>query len=415
VRPRPELGAIVLFVAWGTVAPAGLVGQEAVSASAPARPWNELSTDWIALQLHVTAMEDGAFFSQNAANESQLGEIPSAGEFRVSRLQLNGQVTAPFPWSFEVNAGYNGLDENNGDTNWTIADLWVAVPLAHVATVTVGEQEAGVGMERLSHGEDLSFMERSTMSEAYKKSHELGVRFTGTAAGERMTWSAGWFNDWLTDHLSFDESGNTYAGRVTGLLLDQDGGRELVHVGASAAYAQAQSGAAQSRSRPEVHQAPYYVDTGSFPANHTRALGFELAAVKGPVTVTGEYTLAEASAPASGNPRFDGWYVTASWVLTGETRPYEHANGYFGRITPDSPLSFAHGGLGAFELAARYSWIDLASQAIQGGKFDRWSGALSWYPTKWGRFEFDYGYGRLQRFGVTGLTRFYQLRLQVEL
>ena len=40
---------------------------------------------------------------------------------------------------------------------------------------------------------------------------------------------------------------------------------------------------------------------------------------------------------------------------------------------------------------------------------------LSWYPTKVWRFEFDYGYGRLQRFGTTGLTRFYQLRLQFEI
>src|SRR5262249_37438040 len=117
----------------------------------------------------------------------------------------------------------------------------------------------------------------------------------------------------------------------------------------------------------------------------------------------------------SGNPRFDGWYVTATWVLTGETRPYEHANGYFGRVTPDSPLSFTNGGLGAFAVPARYSWIDLTSGAIEGGRLDRWTGAFSWYPTNWGRFEFNYGYGRLQRFGTTGISRFYQLRLQFEI
>jgi phosphate-selective porin OprO/OprP len=270
-------------------------------------------------------------------------------------------------------------------------------------------------MERLSHGEDLSFMERSTMSEAYKKSHALGVRFTGTAAGDRMTWSAGWFNNWLTDDLSFAKSGNSYAGRVTGLAVEEDGGRRLLHLGASAAYTQAQNGSSQVRSRPEVHQAPYFVDTGSFAVNHTTGLGFELAAVEGPFTVAAEYTLADFSAPASGNPRFDGWYVTASWVLTGETRPYEKTKGYFGRVVPTAPFSFSRGGAGAWELAARYSWIDLSSQAIQGGKFDRWSGALSWYPTRCGRFEFDYGYGRLQRSGTTGLTRFYQLRFQIEI
>jgi phosphate-selective porin OprO and OprP len=410
-----RLGAIALAFGLTAIVPVPLFAQDDPPPLTVSKPWNEIATKWIALQLHVTAMEDGAFFSQNEASDGQVGPLPSAGEFRLSRLQLNGQLTAPFPWSFEVNAGYNGLDQNNGEASWSISDLWIAVPIGGVATVTVGEQEAGVGMERLSHGEDLSFMERSTMSEAYKKAHELGVRFTGTAAGDRMTWSAGWFNDWVTDGLSFDASGNSFAGRVTGLLLDQDGGRELLHVGISGAYSQAQNGAVQTRSRPEVRQAPYFVDTDSFPASHSDAIGFELAAVRGPVTVTSEYTLADVSAPESGNPLFSGWYVTASWVLTGETRPYEHANGYFGQLEPAVPFSFDRGGAGAWELAARYSWIDLTSQAVGGGKFDRWSGALSWYPTKIWRFEFDYGYGRLQRFGTTGLTRFYQLRLQFEI
>jgi phosphate-selective porin OprO/OprP len=408
-------GTIALAIVLAIVSVPCLSAQEVASPPAAPKPWNELSTNWIALQLHVTAMEDGAFFSQNDASVSQVGAQPSTGEFRVSRLELLGQLNAPFPWSFDVNANYNGLDQNSDERNWVIYDLNVSVPLGSAANVTVGEQEEGVGMERLSHGEDLTFMERSTMSEAYKKSHALGVRFTGTAAGGLMTWSAGWFNNWLTDHESFAASGNSYAGRVTGLLLDQDGGRELVHVGASGSYTQAQDGAVQSKSRPEVHEAPDFVDTGSFPADHTSGVGFELAAVHGPFTITSEYTLADVSAPASGNPRFSGWYVTASWILTKETRPYEHSKGLFGQLVPDSPFSFRGGGIGAFELAARYSWINLTSQAIQGGKFDRWSGALSWFPTKVWRFEFDYGYGRLQRFGTTGLTRFYQLRLQFEI
>ncbi|HTY41123.1 MAG TPA: porin [Thermoanaerobaculia bacterium] len=148
-------------------------------------------------------MEDGALFSQNAASVSQVGALPDVQEFRASRLELDGQMKAPFAWSFKVNAGDNGLDENQRGSELSIAELYVAVPLTSWATINVGEQEAGVGMERLTHGEDLSFMERSTMTEAYKKAHSLGIRFTGTAAGGRMTWSAGWFNNWLTDGLSF--------------------------------------------------------------------------------------------------------------------------------------------------------------------------------------------------------------------
>ena len=89
--------------------------------------------------------------------------------------------------------------------------------------------------------------------------------------------------------------------------------------------------------------------------------------------------------------------------------------GCFGELQPSAPFSFKHGGTGAFEIGARYSNIDLTSGAVDGGKFERWGGAVSWFPTGQWRFEFNYGYGRLQRSGLDGRTHFYQLRLQWEI
>ena len=247
------------------------------------------------------------------------------------------------------------------------------------------------------------------------ESHIVGIRFSNTIASGRMTWSAGWFNNWLDDGLSFDQSGNIFAGRVSGLPIEADGGRTLLHLGVSAVYRQAQNGTFISKSVPEVYEAPDFVDTGSFPADHATSIGGELAAVEGPFTLSGEYTATGVSSPQTGNPRFYGYYVESSWTLTGETRPYDHTLGAFGMISPAAPFSFKHGGAGAWELAARYSSVDLTSGTITGGKFDRISGALSWYPTSQWRFEFNYGYGRLNRFGLEGRTSFYQLRLQFQL
>lgn len=84
-------------------------------------------------------------------------------------------------------------------------------------------------------------------------------------------------------------------------------------------------------------------------------------------------------------------------------------------ISPTAPFSFKHGGPGAWEVAARYASVDLANGAVQGGKLDRLSGALSWYPTNQFRFEFNYGYGRLNRDRLQGRNNFYQLRLQFQL
>jgi phosphate-selective porin OprO/OprP len=380
------------------------------------RPWNEVDTSWISARLGFAAMEDGAFYSQDAASQQQVGDLTGEQLFRLDNLAVSGEIKFPRPWRYTVAGNYRGLDPAASRT-WTSTDLNLSIPLGAVAAVTIGKQKEGVGLEMMANARDITFMELSTMTTAFTffESHVVGVRFSGTAAAERLTWSAGWFNNWLDDDLSFTESGQIFAGRVSGLPLESGDGRRLLHLGVSAVYRQAPNGTFESKSIPEVYEAPDFVDTGSFPANHGTSLGAELAAVDGPLTITAEYTGTRVSSPQTGNPNFLGFYVVASWALTGEVRPYDRATGTFGMIRPSAPVSLKHGGTGAWEVAARYSRIDLTSGTIAGGVFDRWSGALSWFPTRQFRFEFNYGYGRLRRSGLDGRADFYQLRLQFQL
>ena len=97
--------------------------------------------------------------------------------------------------------------------------------------------------------------------------------------------------------------------------------------------------------------------------------------------------------------------------LTGERRRYNVCRGDFGAVSPKNPLF--SGGWGALELTARYSWADLNDAAISGGRFGRASIAVNWYATDNLRLEFNYGYGRLARFGADGVTNFFQARLQL--
>jgi phosphate-selective porin OprO/OprP len=374
---------IVLLVALGAGLCGGAVAQEAAPPPpAPGEPlplipglktrWNELDTSWMRVRLNVEVLEDGAFYSQDAANQQQVGDLSATSLFRVDDLSLSGQLKFTRPWSFTVGGNYRGLDPTSS-RGWTTTYLFLAIPLGKLATVTVGKQKENVGLEMTENGRELSFMERATMSTAFTfiDSHVAGVRFSNTVAAGRVTWSAGWFNDWLDDGLSFSESGQIFAGRLTGLPVEADGGRRLLHVGVSAAYRQAPNGSIRLKSVPEVYEAPDFVDTGSFPADHGTTVGAELAVVEGPVTVSGEYAWTGISSSQTGDPSFDGWYVTAAWALTGEARPYNHTRGAFGMMSPAAPFSFKHGGPGAWEVAARYSSVDLTSGSVQGGKFDR--------------------------------------------
>jgi phosphate-selective porin OprO/OprP len=390
---------------------------ERVTAEAPStRPWNELEASWISVRLGFAAMEDGAFYVQDAASREQVGTLSSEALFRLDDLSLSGQLRFARPWSFRFAGNYNGLDPTSS-RGWSLTYAYLGIPLGDAVTVTLGKQKQGVGLEMLENGRDLPFMERSVLTTAmtFASSHVVGIRLSGGAAAGRMTWSGGWFNNWLDDGLSFRASGNVVAGRVTGLVLEESASGPLLHLGASAAWRQSQNGNLRSKSIPEVYEAPDFVDTGDFPATSATTLAGELAAVRGPVTVSAEYALTPVSSPQTNDPRFTGWYVMASWCLTGERRPYDRATGTFGAIVPASPFSFRHGGRGAWEVAARYSGVDLTSGTVQGGRFERLSGALSWRPTGQWRLEFDYGYGTLARQGLTGHASFFQLRLQFQL
>jgi phosphate-selective porin len=52
---------------------------------------------------------------------------------------------------------------------------------------------------------------------------------------------------------------------------------------------------------------------------------------------------------------FNGGYVEGGWVMTGEPIPYDAERAACGRPKVDHPFSLADGGIGAWEIAARYS------------------------------------------------------------
>ena len=100
------------------------------------------------------------------------------------------------------------------------------------------------------------------------------------------------------------------------------------------------------------------VDTGQFPAAEADLLGGELAMVSGPFSFQGEYFLVLTDSPTTGNPRFNGFYLSGSYFLTGEHRNYNRSLGIFTSITPTRDFHLFDEGWGALEMACRFPmWI----------------------------------------------------------
>jgi len=220
-----------------------------------------------------------------------------------------------------------------------------------------------------------------------------------------MTFAAGVFNDWWATGDSFKNSGTDFSARLTGLLWDQPETRRFIHLGVAGRYFGADNNILSYKDQPESHVASDYVDTGDIPADHAWHIGAEALWSEGPFSVLGEYNRAWVRSGETGNPEFSGYYVTATWVLTGEARPYDHATGYARRIIPKDRG-------GALELVARFSHIDLDDKSVQGGKFDTtWLG-INWWATRQWKLSLGWGHTRLDRFGTTGVTERLLTRLQ---
>jgi phosphate-selective porin OprO/OprP len=141
--------------------------------------------------------------------------------------------------------------------------------------------------------------------------------------------------------------------------------------------------------------------------------GLEIYYRPGPWTFGSEYFFLNVDTPESGNPFFHGGEVFFTWLVTGETRSYNTRGGYFNQISPKR--SIYGGGPGAWEIVGHYTYIDLDSGPLSGGKFWRLTPMLNWYLSDHIRFEAAYGYGTLDRFGLVGRTQFFQTRIQLQL
>jgi phosphate-selective porin OprO/OprP len=79
-----------------------------------------------------------------------------------------------------------------------------------------------------------------------------------------------------------------------------------------------------------------------------------------------------------------------SWFMTGESRNYKADKGIFDILVPQKPFSLTTGGLGAWELAVRYSEIDLNDDGVSGGRERDVTAGLNWYPNPYIRFMANY-------------------------
>ena len=362
-----------------------------------------IKTHWFTLKFGESIVVDYTGFHQNSESLSQVGKQDDQWQAREVRLDVAGSIGSAYKVKYYVNASYNGFDATS-DKRWNLVDLWLAFPLGcRDTTLTVGKTKETFDYEVVSSFVTLPQQER--ILNPFFTSRDVGLKLTQVLANKRMTLSGGVFSDWWVNGSTPKNGGADASARLTGLLWDDPDRGRYFHLGISGRYLSAAHDTLRYAGRPESNVASDYVDTGNFPGDHAWHLGLEALWSQGPISVLAEYNRAWTESPATRNPQFYGYYILASWVLTGESRPYNHATGYTGRLVPKYHW-------GAPELVARFSRVDLDDETVHGGRFYKtYLGANWWMSGQW-KLGFGWGHTWLNRFGGTGITDSFLTRVQ---
>lgn len=367
--------------------------------------WNQYEGPLLTLRFGGGLLYEAVAYSQDDGSKRQF-PLKSAGGIRDFRVLLNGRIKIPRKTTWTSGIMYDGATES-----WLFRETGILVEVEELwGHIFIGRTKEGFSLNKVMSGYSGWTLERATINDASIPILADGVKWLGFAPNHRWLWNIGWYTDWISDSQSFTSYQNQFVTRLAWLPMVSEKEGTLLHVGVNGRYGIVDDGMLRLRSRPEAFLAPYFIDTEPFAVHHTTMGSIETYYRSGPLLLGSEYFVQRASSSAAGSPVFHGGDVAVTWLFTGETRTYNTIGGYFKSVSPARTIF--EGGPGAVEGVVRFSYIDLDSGNLRGGKFWRLTTMVNWHLSDNIRFELAYGFGTLDRFGELGGTHFFQTRLQ---
>ncbi|MFM7206214.1 MAG: OprO/OprP family phosphate-selective porin [Planctomycetaceae bacterium] len=361
---------------------------------------------------------DTVYFGQDEQSRVDVGDLQDGVQFR--RLRIGARGT-----SFEVLDYALGVDFALANQPSFLDNYLEWTELPYLQHIRAGHYFEPFSLERVTPNRNTTFMERSLV-DTFAPARNMGVMAYGTTENERATWAIGTFrtNSDNVGNDSFD-SGQALTMRGTVLPWWDEGsdGRFYLHLGAGYSYRDAYQKQVRFRNTPEIRKqqpsgvfgpvgppspsnyingvpgpfAPIFVDTGFIAANNFQLFDPEFALVFGPWSLQSEYAFAVVDQIGGPNLFFNGYTAQVSYFLTGEHRPYDRKLGFYDRLRPYEDFFRVrtadrgiHTGLGAWEIAARFSNIVLNDKNIHGNNLTDFTVGLNWYLNPHARWKFNY-------------------------
>ncbi|MDB5390527.1 MAG: porin [Planctomycetaceae bacterium] len=353
---------------------------------------------------------DSAWYSQSEKNMKTVGDAQDGTGFRRARLAVQGRAAEFTAYQLEVDFANAGRP--------SFFDTYVEQEnLPYLGAVRVGHFLQPFSVDALSGFRNLPFLERSLPFLAFVPFRRDGVMAHNLSEDERTGWAysvfrTGGFNNAPLGDSRFatdfgDIGGYSFSTRVTHLPWMEENGKCFWQVGFSYDYSQlgandaTGSGASgnagsprpfyQARTGPEfgplglpenstsfgnaANGTPFFVDTGKYEAHNFNLFGFETVYQDGPFSLQAEW-MATVVDSVVGPVFYNGAYGEVMYRLTGEHREYEKKFGALKNPIPFNDfISVGRGadrgihGWGAWEVAYRWSFVDLTNPASLNGHY----------------------------------------------
>lgn len=298
---------------------------------------------------------------------SDAGTIGSRTVLRRFYLQVHGDLA--LDWLYGGSFGYY-----NGATYFDSASLDYTG--FRFTRISGGYFKEPFSLSYLTSAENLALAEPALPSSAMVPGKKIGLM--ASSHGTRWSVTGGIFGS------SYDQTADAGVEGRWGVSLratvlpwrSRDG---LWELGGSVAWREADSDHKASFGyRPETFVvASKLANAALTNVDDYTSGGLETQLQWHSIHFQGEYLLTNVDRDHAQHLTFRGWYAQTGWLITGERRKLSD-DALPGGVAPRHPL--LDGGWGAWELAARYSVLDLNDADVSGGRERNASVGVNWYP-----------------------------------
>jgi phosphate-selective porin OprO/OprP len=334
-------GLAVCALAGGIARPATAQTPSWIRLADNGRPTLELPFGEIVFRGRVAA-------TVQSPSRDRASSRPDAG-WQTRRLQVEGTLFKNV--EFELSREF-------GDATEPERDAFANVRFDRAFELRAGQFKMPFGYDALKGGANLDFVYRSLIGRQIAPGRDLGVMAHGRLKGRLLTYQAGLFRgDGDNGRTSQTRGGrNAVAGRLLLAPFATSSRPALAALQFGGALVTSELADALGLRGRTVFGEGVFFDRVFVNGRRLRR-GIEAAWAHGPASLSGEYMKVsddrlEMGPAGEALPGIaaSGWYVAATWVLTGERKD--------GRVNPENSL-FGDG-YGALELVARVERLSFA-------------------------------------------------------